>query len=99
MSGVHADITFATKKGRGLQSRQQTTAEFLQHCWQMWVSTFSCATAVLTRCGLAALQLSEKRLFLVHQFEEARREAPGVGSTSLPVASLNDCWRFLRNLC
>lgn len=88
----------AQKKGRGRQSRQRTTAVLLRHCWQIWVSTFSCATAVLTRRGLSALQLSAKRLFRVLQFDDARREALGVGaSTSSPVASLSDCWRSCRN--
>ena len=88
----------AQKKGHGRQSRQRTTAVLLRHCWQMWVSTFSCATAVLTRRGLSALQLSAKRLFRVLQFDEARREVLGVGaSTSSPVASLSDCWRSRRN--
>ena len=56
----------------GLQSRQRTTAVLLQHCWQMWVSTISCATVVLSRGGLSALQLSAKRLFHVLQFDEAK---------------------------
>lgn len=88
----------AQKKGHGRQSRQRTSAVFVQHCWQMWVSTFSCATVVLTRRGLSALQLSAKRLLRVLQFDEARREALGDGaSTSSPVASLSECWRSRRN--
>ena len=53
---------------------------------------------MLTRRGLAAFQLSEELLFLVLQFNEAEREACGVGdSTPSPVASINDCWRSRRN--
>ena len=88
----------AQNKGRGRQSRQRTTAKLLQHCWHFRVPTFSCASAVLTRRGLAAFQLSEELLFLVLQFNEAEREACGVGdSTPSPVASLSDCWRSRRN--
>ena len=87
----------AQKKGRGRQSRQRTTAELLEHCWHMWASTFSRATAVLTSCGLAALQLSEKIVFLVLQLDEATRGL-GVGaSISSPVASHKDSWRSCKN--
>lgn len=86
------------RKGRGRQSRQRITAGCLQHCWQVVLFTRSFANMLLTRRGLSALQLSEKRLFRVLQFEEARCGA-GV-PTSFWIASpasVRSCWRSCRS--
>lgn len=88
----------AQRKGRGRQSRQRITADCLQHCWQMLLFTCSFATVVLTRRGLSALQLSEKRLFRVLQLEEAWSDAGA--STSSWIASpvsVSACWRSCRS--
>lgn len=76
------------KKGHGLHSRQRTTAKLLQNCWKMWVTKFNYANVVLTKHGHSA-SLLWKESFHVHQFDEARGEAIGVGtSCSLP----GHCW-------
>jgi len=64
----------------------------------MCVATCSLSAAVFTRRGLSALHLSEKRLCLLLQFEEARRGSLGVsrGDASSPENSLSECWRSCR---